>query len=75
MILDPYPPQSAVCFTNIHRQIWQSLDPSPLQNTDVLNGWSLKQNYLTIKGKGVARKTPIDLLQCSLVQWVYEAKS
>jgi hypothetical protein len=35
----------------------------------------VKQNYLTINGKGVAWKTPIDLLQCSSVQWVYEAKS
>ena len=49
--------------------------PPPLQNANVLNEWSLKQNYLTINEKGVVQKTPIDLLRCSSVQWVYEAKS
>ena len=28
-------------FNTIHRQIWQILNPSPLQKADVLNGWSL----------------------------------
>ena len=49
--------------------------PPPLQNANVLNEWSLKQNYLTINEKGVVQKTPIDLLRCISVQWVYEAKS
>ena len=25
-------------------QIWQIFDPSPLENTDVLNGWSQRSN-------------------------------
>ena len=29
-----------IFFTAIRWQIWLILDPSPLQNADVLNGWS-----------------------------------
>ena len=40
MIFDPYRRQF---FTTLRRQIWQIFDPSPLENANVLNGWSLMQ--------------------------------
>ena len=37
----------------IRRQIWQIFDPSPLNNADVLNGWSHSENLLikSVEGK------------------------
>ena len=36
----PLPHYRRQFFSTIHREIWQILDPSPLKNADVLNGWS-----------------------------------
>ena len=76
------PPSSMVLHTmknNLHMNVGS--EQFLIQNT-ISNGLNhglnnllanhVKQNYLTINGKGVARKTPIDLLQCSSVQWVMD---
>ena len=40
----PLRSQQFLIFTTIRRQIWQIFDPSPLENADVLNRWSLFQS-------------------------------
>ena len=82
----PLPPSVGSFFTTIHWQIWQILDPSPLKNANVLNGWSLfacfiKQNYILLSYKITRNalslncpfgpKTAQNLLKCHIIKMAH----